>query len=209
MLDKSAQAGQHAYKERRLDCYETPVCAVEALLCVENIPHFVWEPACGPGAIVKVLRARGHEVFATDKFDYGWDYREVFASDKFDFSRDYRIADFFVAQEWTGRYPGDPNKPAIVTNPPYQLAAQFVRHAIELKCPYIAMLLRLAFYESERRGDILDDRPPARIHTFKRRLPMMHRAGWTGPRASSAIAFAWFVWDQNYHGPTIIDRISY
>jgi hypothetical protein len=24
---------------------------------------------------------------------------------------------------------------------------------------------------------------------------MMHRYGWTGPRASSNTAFAWFVWD--------------
>jgi hypothetical protein len=25
---------------------------------------------------------------------------------------------------------------------------------------------------------------------------MMHRHGWTGPRASSNTAFAWFVWDE-------------
>src|SRR5262249_22498879 len=84
-------------------------------------------------------------------------------------------------------------------------AADFVRHAIGL-CPYVAMLLRHAFYESECRSDILDAHPPARIHVFKKRLPMMHRAGWTGKKASSAIAFAWFVWDG--HPPyTTIDRI--
>jgi hypothetical protein len=38
---------------------------------------------------------------------------------------------------------------------------------------------------------------------------MMHRTGWTGPRASSATAFAWFVWERGYHGPTTIDRISW
>jgi len=38
---------------------DQPPVAVEALLRVEQIPHFVWEPACGPGAIVNVLRAAG------------------------------------------------------------------------------------------------------------------------------------------------------
>ena len=31
---------------------------------------------------------------------------------------------------------------------------------------------------------------------------MMHRAGWSGPVARSAMAFAWFVWDRDHHGPT-------
>src|SRR5262249_39016918 len=94
---------------------------------------------------------------------------------------------------------------AIITNPPYQEAARFVRWALR-NSSYVAMLLRLAFYESECRSDILDVHAPARIHVFKKRLPMMHRAGWQGKRASSAIAFAWYVWD----GPspyTTIDRV--
>lgn len=41
------------------------------------------------------------------------------------------------------------------------------------------------------------------------RLPMMHRAGWGGPKTSSSIAFAWFVWDRNHSGPTILSRISW
>jgi len=39
-------------------------------------------------------------------------------------------------------------------------------------------------------------------------LPMMHRDGWTGPRAASAIAFAWFCWDRDHRGPAIVDRIG-
>ena len=189
MLDKSANAGQHSYADRGGDLYETPACAIEALLRVEKIPHLVWEPACGPGAIVKVLRARGHTVVASDIMDYDWGHD---------------VQDFFEIRRGTGRLlPG-----GIVTNPPYQFAADFVRRALELS-PYVAMLLRLAFYESERRSDILDTYPPTRIHVFKKRLPMMHRAGWVGRKASSAICFAWFVWDRNHSGPTIIDRISW
>jgi hypothetical protein len=36
-----------------------------------------------------------------------------------------------------------------------------------------------------------------------------HGTGWTGPHASSAIAFAWFVFDCDYHGPATVARISW
>jgi hypothetical protein len=29
---------------------------------------------------------------------------------------------------------------------------------------------------------------------------MMHRDGWDGPKAQSAMAFAWFVWDRDHRG---------
>src|SRR5258707_9168253 len=79
---------------------------------------------------------------------------------------------------------------AIVTNPPFKLAERFVAHALEL-CPIVVMLLRLAFLESERRTGILEERGLARVHVFRKRLPMMHRAGWEGRRANSGMAFGW------------------
>lgn len=185
MLDKSAQAGRHTNAERGEDCYETPACAVEALLRVESLPHFVWEPACGPGSIAKVLEAHGHEVCATDVVDYGWGHG---------------INDFFT---------GVINfSPAIVTNPPYQFAAEFVQCALHFS-PLVIMLLRLAFLESVRRTDILEHSGLARIHVFRNRLPMMHRKDWAGPKSSSAMPFAWFVWQRGYTGSTTIDRISW
>jgi hypothetical protein len=71
VLDHSCQVQRHPLAERGDDLYETPPVAVEALLRVEKIPHRVWEPACGPGNIVKVLRTAGHEVLASDLVDYG------------------------------------------------------------------------------------------------------------------------------------------
>ena len=97
---------------------------------------------------------------------------------------------------------------AIVTNPPFKLAHQFVAHALEL-CPKVVMLLRLAFLESERRCDILDNGMLARVYPFRKRLPMMHREGWEGRKANSGMAFAWFVWDRDHQGPATIQRISW
>jgi hypothetical protein len=189
MLDHSCQVQRHALSERRDDLYETPEVATRALLLVEQLPHHLWEPAAGRGAIVCVLRAAGHEVLASDLVDYG---------DPTHFAR----RDFLLERKV-------PNGcEAIVTNPPFKLAEQFVAHALDL-CPRVLMLLRLAFMESERRTPILEGRGLARIHQFRKRLPMMHRAGWEGRKANSGMAFAWFVWDRNHAGPTTIDRISW
>jgi hypothetical protein len=188
MLDFSSQSRRAALSERGDDLYETPAVAVEALLRVETLPLRLWEPACGRGAIVNVLRAHGHEVLASDLVDYG------------DPTHFYR-RDFLMESLPKGCE-------AIVTNPPFKLVEQFVAHALEL-CPLVVMLLRLAFYESERRRDILENCGLARIHCFRRRLPMMHRDGWKGRKANSGMAFCWMVWDRQHHGPTTIDRISW
>ena len=176
--------------ERGHDLYETPPEAVEALLRAETLPRNIWEPACGRGAIVRKLRAAGHDVVATDLVDYR--------------SPDQDLAgvDFLLetkAPDGAG---------AAITNPPFKLAGEFVAHAIKL-CPLVAMLLRLTFLESDRRTEILDNGQLARVHVFKNRLPMMHRAGWDGPKLSNPTAFAWFVWDRAHRGPATINRISW
>ena len=71
MLDHSCQVQRHTLAERGDDLYETPPVAVAALLRHERLPHRLWEPACGHGNIVKVLRAAGHEVIGSDLVDYG------------------------------------------------------------------------------------------------------------------------------------------
>ena len=187
-LAHATQSGRHAHRERGLDLYETPASATHALADVECLPRCLWEPASGRGAIVNVLRYRGHEVIATDIHDYGFAL--------------HFVADFLTQTK------APVGCDAIITNPPYQIATEFTRHALNL-VPRVYMLLRLAFYESIRRTDVLEQRGLARVHVFRKRLPMMHRHNWTGPRASSAIPFAWFVWDRDYPGPAVIDRISW
>lgn len=176
------------HEERGLDLYETPAVAVDALLKCERLPHHIWEPACGPGLIVRKLRAKGHTVFASDIEAYGCPQSEQLN---------------FLAQKQQRI-----DVEAIVTNPPYRYAQAFVENGL-FHAPLVIMLLRLAFLESVRRNGILDGGKLARVHVFRNRLPMMHRYGWAGPKASSAMAFAWFVWDRFWKGPTIIDRISW
>jgi hypothetical protein len=156
---------------------------------VEALPHRIWEPAAGAGAIVQVLRAAGHHVHASDVHDWGCPYSRT-------------GVDFL----------GEARAPAgfdvVITNPPFAQAEKFVAHRLGL-CRHVIVLLRIGFLESERRSYLLDHGLLARVHVFKNRLPFMHRHGWAGPRASSAICFAWFTFDRTHRGPITLDRISW
>jgi tRNA G10 N-methylase Trm11 len=49
---------------------------------------------------------------------------------------------------------------AIVTNPPYgRLATPFIRHALSLDVPIVAMLLRVDFDSAKTRRDLFADCP--------------------------------------------------
>lgn len=180
---------RHALVDRANDLYETPPIATKALLDVEQLPPSIWEPACGRGAIVRVLRRRGRRVVTSDLAYYG-DPPPDLIRDFFDFTPE-------TAPAGIG---------AIVTNPPFKDAARFVEHALTL-CPKVIMLLRLAFLESQGRTNILEDGRLARVYVFRKRLPLMHRDGWTGKRSTSTMAFAWFVWSVKHRGPTTLHRI--
>ena len=176
MLDHSCQVQRHPLSQRGHDLYETPDVAVHALMRVETLPSVIWEPACGPGRIVKILRGAGRLVYATDLIDYKLEDAEG-------------GIDFLTAPAPSFAVG------AIVTNPPFQLAAEFVARALLMGIPKVVMLLRLAFLESERRSSILECGLLRRVYVFRKRLPMMHRAGWEGRKANSGMAFAWFIWE--------------
>jgi hypothetical protein len=178
----------HPYAERGLDLYETPREAVRALLRAEKFSGPIWEPACGPGAIVRELRASGHSVIATDVKDYG--------------CPDSRGGVDFLAER---RAPDGVQ--TILTNPPFMHADEFVRHALTL-VPRVVMLLRFLFLEGQGRTDLIDGGHLARVHLFIDRVPLMHRGGWNGPEAdSSQMALAWMLWDRNFRGPIEVRRI--
>jgi hypothetical protein len=139
-----------------------------------------------------VLRAAGHDVVASDITDYGIPIT----------APGYWRRDFLL------EHAAPAGTECICTNPPYRFAADFVRHALAL-CPRAIFLLRLAFLESVGRSDILDGGKLAHVYVFRNRLPMMHRDGWTGPRATSAIPFAWFCWDAAHKGAPELHRISW
>jgi hypothetical protein len=187
MLARTGNAGRHPLADRGSDLYETPPCAVRALIDAEPLPHVIWEPACGRGSIARVLKAASHVVHASDLCAYGYGVPNI---------------DFLASRT------APEGCQCILTNPPYKDAEAFVERAISL-APKVVMLLRLAFLESTRRTVLLEQSGLASVHVFRNRIPMMHRDGWDGPRATSTTAYAWFVWQRGYGGKPEINRISW
>lgn len=189
ILSTGSGTVRHKHADRGYDLYETPPIAVEALLKNVHITKAepVIEPCCGRGAISKVLINHGYMVYSSD-INPEWPGAET--------------EDFLTRREpLRGVYP------TIITNPPYKHAQAFVEKSLALGAARVFMLLRLAFLESERRSNILDGGNLVAVYPFKRRLPMMHRDGWTGNKASSAIPFAWFEWGAVKRTQTVMRRI--
>jgi hypothetical protein len=176
------------YATRGQDLHETPEVATLALAGAEarQMPKHLWEPACGKGAIVEVLRSCGHVVAATDKVVYP-EYPRIIRADFLKFTK----------------MPFTVTKRGIVTNPPYRLTDAFVRQALGFS-DYVAMLLPLTFLAGIERRKWLEFSPLARVHVFSARLPMMHRDGYEGKKARNQQTFAWFVWDRRWQGEPVI-----
>lgn len=160
------------------DHYPTPDIAIESLLRVERFEGDIWEPACGEGSISRMLEKWGHRVISTDLRERGYGEGGV------DFLSE-RVA----------------RAPNILTNPPYSVGTEFARHAVGLVSGKVALLVRLAFLEGQKRRSLFEESQLARVWIFSARLPRMHKVGWTGNRSTSTTAFAWLVWQMDAVGP--------
>jgi hypothetical protein len=154
------------------DFYPTPEWATVALIEHEKFEGSIWEPACGDGAMARVLQTTGCPVIPTDLFDRG--YGTVGE----DFLLSNRVAD------------------NIVTNPPFNSAEGFVRHGLAQSKRKLALLLRLAFLEGGNRYKTIFSRtPPTRTWVFSERITFYPKGA--KRLGSGTTAYAWFVWDKS------------
>lgn len=186
-------ASNHSKGERQQhDYYATEPKAVELLLEQEHFSPYVWECACGEGHISEVLKAHGYKVKSSDLYDRGYevtetiDFLTVRKEDiDHDFSRD------------------------IITNPPYKYAKEFVEKALEISMDStkIAMLLKLTFLEGKARKKLFEVAPPKRIYVFSSRVKCAKNGDFDSI-GSSAVAYAWFVWEKGYKGDPFVKWIN-
>lgn len=177
------------------DFYPTPDYAVRALFKYINIPDnvYCWEPSCGKGNISKFLPQE--RTLSTDLI-----------------KRNYGIGgiDFLkVKQSPFG------DKPFwIITNPPYNIADDYVRHAFKLGAEKIILLLRYAYCEGSRRSDIMDSGRVEKVFLFKERVTMFPDnipEEEIKKRGSSQYPHAWFIFNKeivNSTGEFPVKRIS-
>ena len=186
-------ASNHTSEEREQhDYYATEPKAVEILLENESFCHYVWECACGEGHISKVLLNAGYDVKSTDLIDRGFEDTEVLDFLKTDV--EYRKRDF---------------SRDIITNPPYKYAKEFVEHALDISMDStkIAMFLKLTFLEGQARKKLFKKYPPKTIYVFSGRVKCAKNGNFDEV-GSSAVAYAWFVWEKGFIGNPVIKWVN-
>lgn len=170
--------------------YETPIEATRTVLALESFSEIIKEPFVGKAAILRPLEAAGYDVQISDLVDRGicTQHGEL-----------QQVGDFLLSD------PGVTVGTDIFTNPPYgDLANKCLAHALRVHQPRkMAALLNLNFmcgFDDPDRRYVMDENPPSRVYVFTRRLPMMHRDGWSGNIASSQMNTGFFVWERNEDG---------
>ena len=181
-------ASNHSKQIRQSDdYYATEPRAMELLLAEENFSKDIWECACGGGHLAKVLEAHGYHVKSTDLRYRGFGQTEA--------------VDFLKTKE---DFSGD-----IITNPPYKYALEFVRKALDVVKPgrKVAMFLKLQFLEGKKRKQFFLDNPPKTVYVSASRLKCAMN-GEFDTVISSAVAYAWFVWEKGFTGEPVIKWIN-
>lgn len=183
-------ASSHTAEERQQDdYYATDPKALKMLLERETFSPYVWECSCGGGHLSNVLKVQGYKVKSSDIVNRGFedtqiiDFLKVQREDiKNDFSRD------------------------IITNPPYKYAKEFVEKALEISndSVKIAMFLKLTFLEGQARYDLFKINPPKKVYVFSKRI-ICAKNGEFEKCESSAVAYAWFIWEKGYTGKPVIE----
>jgi hypothetical protein len=163
------------YERKERDLYETPAWATLALS--RHLPTtdcVVWEPAAGGGKMVAALSKIGFDVTASD-IETGRDFLTQPAP------RPFR---------------------AIITNPPYALATEFIDRALGLvPCNgFVAMLLRTDFDHAKTRARLFAESP-----VFAKKVVLTKRIQWfEDSKGSPSFNHAWFIWNFKHEGaPTL------
>jgi hypothetical protein len=196
--NKSSAVMQQRFESREsLDDFPTPPWATRALFqymterrqFVGQSGRSAWDPAANRGHMVRVLCEQFHQVVASDIADYG---------------AGFYVQDFLL------------NMPSrevdwIVTNPPFNVGAEFVERALPRARVGVAMLVRQGFLSGQERYETLfRSRPPLMVLQFAERVVMLRgrlvRANEVDPlakkpgtKASTATDYAWLVWLADDH----------
>ncbi len=162
-----------------IDYFITPQYAIDKLLEQENFEGTILEPCSGNGRISKTLEQLGYTVYSSD-------IRE---------DEDVYGEKGINCMSLKGIQANN-----LITNPPYlntKKLLSMTQHFLTLADKKVALLLRLAFLESQARHEFLTTSPLEKVYVFSKRLTM-HREGMDEKdKARGKIAFAWFVWNHD------------
>ena len=170
MSKDPSMLGAPTHERHPDDFYPTPSWCTEVLLRHWRPRGVVWEPAAGDGAIVDVIREYFYPTWATDLHQRRSDIQGG--------------VDFFAAIPPVTEF-------SIVTNPPNNLAEEFLREALKLTSN-VAMLFRHEFDCAASRADLY------RLPNFVGKIVLTKRPRWIADSTGSPRHnWAWSIWDQD------------
>lgn len=174
-----------AHERKKADFYPTPpdvtIALMDFLIAKADLREqaVVWEPACGDGAMAKVMATYGCGVIASDlREDSGYGNSGV------NFLQTHPTEQWQMP-EW------------IITNPPFNLAADFIRHSLSI-APNVAMLLKSQFWHAQRRAGLFRDHPPSYILALTWRPAFLEKERGKSP----LMDVIWCVWSHGHNLPT-------
>jgi hypothetical protein len=171
---KSTKEENEARKEH--DYYSTPSDTTQALLNVLKPVMYpkldvILEPACGEGKMSRVIRENGYKVSSSDAYEY--EYKPA------TYNLDFLKMDA-TSCSW------------IITNPPFNLAEEFIRKAATISRPETfrgyAMLLKSNYWHAKSREPLFQDYTPSLI------LPLTWRPKFNETQKAPVLDMAWNVW---------------
>lgn len=156
------------YDRKDRDLYETPQWVTDVLLRFLPNNLRIWEPAAGSGKMADALALRGHDVVRTD-LSTGQD---------------------FLSPDLPAPFGID----GVVTNPPFNLAQQFIERSLNVTQSnggFVAMLLRTDFDHAKTRQHLF-----GRCKQFCDKIVLTKRIVWfEKPGAAPSYNHAWFIWN--------------
>lgn len=175
------------------DFYVTNPKAVEMLLKKYDIfGENILEPCVGNGMIVEAVNN-----FYTNK-------RNFTCIDIIDRNYPNTIVQDFLT--WNT----DKKFDAIITNPPYSLATEFIYKSLSLLDTdgQIAMFLKIQFLEGMKRKALFEKYPPKYIYVFRNRMATWNNGNEldpdTGKKWATTMCHAWFIWEKDSKTEPII-----
>ena len=180
---KNFSANNATGKRKKSDFYETPYTLTRKFLDVEyfNKNSTVCEPACGGGAITRILKEH-------------WEDDKITAYDQ--------ETNFL----WeTGEYD------YIITNPPFSIAFEFIQRAKLVAKSKFAFLLPLSYLHGKKRFDeIYSDRSYGleKVYVFTRYPMLGETLREDGKYNTGMMVYAWYVWTNGYSGLPTVDWLD-
>lgn len=176
-LGASMAGGNSSTGRKDEDFYPSPFEVTEALLnnmtfSRGGVKLKVHECACGTGDMAEVIKAHGYDVVSTDLIDRGYG----------------ATLDFLTLAQ--------PLAPVVITNPPFNLAGEFIEHALDdLRIEALALVLKSTYWHAKTRKPLFD--------RFKPRIvaPLLWRPDFLG-LGRPTMEVAWTIWTRGYSGST-------